>query len=60
VQDTSPICDAGVGSKVEDFSGIEGHHGVERDFVVYQRRTPYLARQLSVFVTQLRTTGLPT
>jgi hypothetical protein len=62
VQDTSPIFDARDGSKVEDLSGIEGDHGVEGDchgVVIYQCHTPYLARQLSVFVTRLRTTGLP-
>jgi hypothetical protein len=63
VQDASSICDAGDGSEVEDLSSIEGDHGVEGDchgVVVYQRCTPYLARQLSVFVTRLCTMGLPT
>jgi hypothetical protein len=51
------------GSEVEDFFDIKGDHGVEGDchgVIVYQRCTSYLARQLSMFVNQPRTTGLPT
>jgi hypothetical protein len=47
VQDTFLIFNAEHGSKVEDLSSIEGDGGVEDDghgVVVYQRRTPYLAR----------------
>jgi hypothetical protein len=53
VQDTLLICDAGDVSKVEDLSGIEGDHGVEGDShgVIYQCSTPYLACELSMFVT---------
>jgi hypothetical protein len=39
---------------VEDFSGIEGDHGVEGDchgVVVYAHQIPYLACQLSEFRT---------
>jgi hypothetical protein len=46
---------------VEDPSSVEGDHGVEDDghgVIVFQRRTPYPVHQLSVFVTQPRTTGL--
>jgi hypothetical protein len=63
VQDAFLICNAGEGSEAKDLSSIEGDRDVEDDshgVVVDQCRTPYLARQLSVFVTRLRTTGLPT
>jgi hypothetical protein len=61
VQGSFLICNAGDGSEVEDLSNIEGDRGVEDDghgVVVYQRRTPYLVRQLLVFVTRLCTTGV--
>jgi hypothetical protein len=57
------IYNTGDGSEVEDLSSIEGDQGVEDDGyggIVYQRRTPFLARQLSVFLTRPRTTGLLT
>jgi hypothetical protein len=63
VQGSLLVCDAGDGPKVEDCSGVEGDHGLEGDchrVVVYQRRTPYLACEPSVFVIRPRTTGLPT
>ena len=63
MQDTFLIYNAGDGSEVEDLSSIEGDRGVEDDgheVVVYQRRSPYMAHKLSVFVIQLRTMGLPT
>ena len=63
MQDAFLICNAGEGSEAEDLHNIEGDRDVEDDshgVVIDQRRTPYLACQLSVFVTRLRTTGLPT
>jgi hypothetical protein len=62
VQDALSIHDAGEGPKVEHLPGVEGDQGIENDshgVVVDQRRTPYLARQLSVFMIRLRTTGFP-
>jgi hypothetical protein len=53
VQDTL-ICNAGVGSIVEHLHSIEGERGVKdgsHGVVVDQRRTPYLAHQMSVFMT---------
>jgi hypothetical protein len=63
VQDAFLICNAGEGSKAEDLPGIEGDRDVEEDshgVVEDQRRTPYPVHQLLVFVTRLRTMGLPT
>jgi hypothetical protein len=63
VQDSFLIYNAGEGSHEDDLSSIEGDWDVEEDsqgVIVDQRRTPYLASQLSVFVTQLCTMGLPT
>jgi hypothetical protein len=63
VQDTFLIYNAGEGSKAEHLPNIEGDRGVENDShgdVVDQRHTHYLVRQLSVFMTRLRTTGFPT
>jgi hypothetical protein len=60
VQDAFLIYNAGEGSKAEDLPSIEGDRDVEDDshgVVVYQRRTPYLARHLSVFMTRPRTMG---
>jgi hypothetical protein len=51
------------GSKAEHLPGIEGDQGVEDDshgVIVDQRRTPYMACQLSLFMTRLCTTGFPT
>jgi hypothetical protein len=60
VQDAFLICNAREGSKAKHLPDMEGDRGVEDDshgVVVDQRRTPYLARQLSVFMTRLRTIG---
>jgi hypothetical protein len=54
VQCTITVYDAGEGSEVEDLSGGEVDGGVEGDghgFVLNRHRSPYLARQLSVFGT---------
>jgi hypothetical protein len=62
VQDALLICNAGEGSEAEDLPNIRGDRDVEDDshgFVVDQRHTPYLACQLSVFMTRPRTTGSP-
>jgi hypothetical protein len=62
VHDAFLICNAGEGSKVEHLPSIEGDRSVEDDshgVIVDQCRTLYLARQMSVFMTRLRTTGLP-
>jgi hypothetical protein len=53
VQDAFLIYDVGEGSKAENLLGVEDDWGVEDDghgVIVNQRRTPYLARQLSVFM----------
>jgi hypothetical protein len=58
-----PVCNAGDASEAEDRFWIEGDHALEGDFhgvSVYQRRTPYLARQLLVFEIRPRTTWIPT
>jgi hypothetical protein len=63
VQDAFLICNARDGSEAEGLSSIEGDQGVEDDghrVVVDQHRTPFLVRQLKVFFTRPRTTGLPT
>jgi hypothetical protein len=62
VQDAFPVCDPGEGSKAKSLPDVEDDRGVTDDYhgvVVKQRHTPYLARQLSVFMTRLRTTGYP-
>ena len=46
------VCNVGDGSEAEDRSWIEGDHALEGDsngVGIYQRCTPYLACQLSVF-----------
>jgi hypothetical protein len=63
VQDAFLIYDVGEGSKAENLLGIEDDWGVEDDghgVIVNQRRTPYLARQLSVFMIRLHTMGYTT
>lgn len=60
MQDPLLVHDAGEGSKVEDLPGIEDDRGAEDDchgVVVNQRHTPYLACQMSLFMSRLRTTG---
>jgi hypothetical protein len=62
IQSPLRVCNTGDGSEVEDCSWTEGDHALESDchgVNADQCRTPYLARQLSVFVTQPHTTGLP-
>jgi hypothetical protein len=63
VQDTFLISDVGEGSKAEHLPGVEGDRSVEDDshgVIMDQHHTPYLARQLSMFMTQLRSTRFPT
>ena len=63
VQGAFLIRNAGDGFEVEDFSSIEGDEDVEDDghgVFIDQHCTPYLARELSVFVARLHTMRLPT
>jgi hypothetical protein len=63
VQDAFSIRDAGEGSKAEKLLNVEDDQSVEYDshgVIGNQHRTPYLTRQLSVFMTRLCTMGFPT
>jgi hypothetical protein len=54
VQDTFLIRDVGDGSKAKHLPDVEGDRGVKDDshgVIVDQRRIPYLACQLSLFMT---------
>jgi hypothetical protein len=62
MQDALSIRDVGEGSKAENLPDVEDDKHVEDDshgVIINQHRTTYLARQLSVFMTRLRTTGFP-
>jgi hypothetical protein len=63
VQDAFLVYDAGEGFKGENLPVVEDDRGVEDNghgVVVNQCHTPYLACQLSVFMTRLRTMRYPT
>jgi hypothetical protein len=59
MQDTFSIRDVGEGSKAENLPDDKHVEDDTHGVIINQHRTTYLARQLSVFMTRLRTTGFP-